>query len=613
MDGMRILRGCRRAALALVVVLARFAWGSTYSYDRIGHQSGARSYGAWTCQNPPSSYNPAASSLSGQDEAHENWMRDIELAREKGSVAEFAMHKIPAYRSKILTAMGNRDYARVEALDKEISDFVKKNREGLRPWANLQRSGPQGVALSERVRQILDGSYKDAWALASTSQSGQAQTLRQFLIEWSAEARASRLKSFARRHGLNMGLARAIADESDALHPLFANDKRIYDEIDTTPGIALADDERVRMASDWIRTKWTLAHDKEVISAFTGEDGKLDVRELTAFLSAWENNLPRTKNGGISIVKDAIASYKELKDSRSPMRPETFVQDFVRFQGGLARTVTTVNDKGIVTSQQPSPVSMAQAMGLANAALRVGLKLDLSPRQIFGNEDLARLLADQCAGVQRFRDFGFKIYSFDKTLDENMAETAFARIGVPGAVNKMSFYRDGMCALDRAVMSVHEYVLDPCSAEVVPRTRVAQNTRLASLEKRIRKALAAALLSQRRRGEAWQITVDRVMLNGDGRDVVKDTVRKSLAEVTYNETVKDAIVDAYLGNLEVRPDRGHLNALCVLRELARPEADDHAGRIQSDHIPESAAVRKEAARLLQIYGGKNVPVRQLRW
>lgn len=611
MDGMRILRGCRRAALALVVVLARFAWGSTYSYARIGHQSGARSYGARTYQIPPSSYNPAASSLSEQDEAHENWMRDIELAREKGSVAEFAMHKIPAYRSKILTAMGNGDYGRAQALDQEISDFVEKNREGLRPWANLQRSGPQGVALSERVRQILDGSYKDAWA--STSQGGQAQTLRQFLIEWSAEARTSRLKSFARRHGLNMGLARAIADESDALHPLFAKDKMVYDEIDTTPGIALADDERVRMASDWIRTKWSLAHDKEVVSAFTGEDGNLDVRELTTFLLEWENNLSRTKNGGVSIVKDAIASYKELKDSGSPMRPAAFVQDFVRFQGGLTRTMTTVNDKGVITSQQPSPVSMAQTMGLANAALRVGLKLGLSPRQILGNEDLARLLADQCTEVQRFRDFGFKIYSFDKTLDENMAETAFARIGVPGAVNKMSFYRDGMYALDRAVMSVHEYVLDPCSAEVVPRTRVVRNTRLDSLEKRIRTTLAAALLSQRRRGEAWQTTVDRVMLNGDGRDVVKDAVRKTLAEVTYNETVKEAIVDAYLGNLEVRPDRGHLNALCVLRELAHPEADGHAGHIQSDHIPESAAVRQEASRLLQIYGAKNVPVRQLRW
>lgn len=593
MDGMRILRGCRRAALALVVVLARFAWGSTYSYDRIGHRGEARSYGAWTYQNPPSSYNPAASSLSEQDEAHENWMKDIELAREKGSVAEFAMHKIPAYRSKILTAMGNGDYGRVQALDQEISDFVKKNREGLQPWANLQRSGPQGVALSERVRQILDGSYKDAWALASTSQGGQAQTLRQFLIEWSAEAQASRLKSFARRHGLNMGLARAIADEGDALHPLFANDKRIYVEIDTMPGIALADDERVRMASDWIRTKWSLAHDKEVVSAFTGEDGNLDVQELTAFLSAWENNLSRAKNGGISIIKDAIASYKELKDSGRPMRPATFVQDFVRFQGGLTRTMTTVNDKGVVTSQQPSPVSMEQAMGLVNAALRVGRKLGLSSRQILGNVNLLRLLADQNAATQNLRDFGFKIYSPSESPNENVVESVFAQLKVPGAKDWMTFYYDGMAALNKAIMTPPEVVVLATTLEGVPQLGQDRDMNLKPLELSIRKALANSILSQRQGNESWATTEHRIRSAEGGMALVKEAVRKAIPR-GVDPVIANAIVEAYVWDLFGRGSNAtRVNALDVLRKIACPTNEETA-----QHIPTERMKFRRAGRLL---------------
>lgn len=521
------------------------------------------------------SYNPASVSLTSPDEAHENWMRDIDLAEEDGSVAEFAMHKIPAYRSKILTAMGNRDYARVEALDKEISDFVEKNREGLQPWANLQRSGPQGAALSKQVNQILDGSYKDEWAMASQERGVQGQSMRMFLDDNSDEARDARARAFAQKRGMTTEVARAITDETNALHSLFAKDKNTFAEFDKTQGLNLADDDRVRMASDWTQTKWNLAHDKDVASAFTGDDGSLDVQELGAFLSAWENNLSRTKNGGVSIIKDAIASYKELKDSENPMRPETFVQDFARFQGGLTRTVTTVNDKGVVTSQQPSSVSMAQAIGIASKALSVGKKLGLSPNQILRNSDVQKLLADANDETQNFRDFGFDIYSSSDSPNDDIVETVFAKVGLPGAEDKMSFYYDGVKALNNAVMTKPDVgdALTPTS-DGAPQFTQDSTLSLVPLELPVRKALATSIASQRQGNESWKDAVARITSSENGMALVKDAVKKSLPNST-NPILLDALADAYIGNLVGRPDGARVSAVQVLRDFAFPNQDEN--------------------------------------
>lgn len=552
-----------------------------------------RTYGSGVFLNPPAvpayaeryaeqraaypsmpSYNPASVSLTSPDEAHENWMRDIDLAKEEGSVAEFAMHKIPAYRSKILTAMGNRDYTRVEALDKEISDFVEKNREGLQPWANLQRSGPQGAALSAQVNQILDGSYKDVWTMAPQGQGAQGQSMRAFLDDNSDEARDSRARTFAQKRGMATEVARAITDEMDALHSLFAKDKDTFAEFDKAQGLNLADDDRARMASDWVQTKWNLAHDKDAASAFAGEDGNLDVRELNAFLSTWENNLSRTKNGGISIIKDAIASYKELKDSENPVRPETFVQDFARFQGGLTRTVTTVNDKGIVTSQQPSPVSMAQAIGLASKALSVGKKLGLSPDRILRNSAVQKLLADANAETQSLRDFGFDIYSSSDFPNDDIVETVFAKVGLPGAEDKMSFYYDGVKALNNAVMTRPDIGSVPTtSADGTPQFTQDSSLSLAPLELPVRKALATSIASQRQGNESWKDAVARITSSENGMALVKDAVKKSLPNST-NPILLDALADAYIGNLVGRPGGSRVSAVQVLQDFAFPDQDE---------------------------------------
>lgn len=515
------------------------------------------------------SYDPAAGRLDPQDQAHENWMKDVDMADRGGNkVADFVINRLPDYRQRILSAMGNDDRDLVESIRGEMMGFVDKHRDELQPWANLRHSGEQARVLSGYVGSLLDGSYQDKWATGQTVNGrGEAvggTTMRAFMTDQSPEAIESRSKAYAAKRGFDLDLARTMTDPNAELHKVFASDKDTYEKFKASNG-DLADDDRMRMSTQWTRDKWDLVRRNR--DAFAGVD------DMTDFFRSWENNFSRTKNGGAALVENAIRAYEGQRRSANGVNANAFVENYANFVNGLVGTKTVTDSKGQTQHIEASSVDRMKAFGLANAALTVGRRLGIGANDVLSRSEMKDMLADQLREIKALGDNGFDIYSVSKSPNEDAAETVMARLGVPGATDRFKYYSDARRNLDSAVLSDNDVGLAsiPDTARGRDGKPVSvENAFLRPIEMPVRDALARSISGFREGDEGWGATVERVLGDGEKRKAVKADVLKSLSGIKAEPEVKDALAEAYIGNLTAEK---RVSATDVLRDLAGMTVD----------------------------------------
>ena len=479
------------------------------------------------------------------DPAAENRRRNLKKADDGDEEAAFAIYKIPEYRRLFESAIRRGDRQAAVAVQTEMMTFANDHRDGLRKWTGLRNNGDWGTSVSEGVESVLDESYLDKWGQQVAGPGGRTVIVRSvgsFLQDTSPEARESDAKMYASRNaGMDLKLARMLTDPDAAGHSVFAGDKALLDDFakngDRSPGASES-----RLAREWTKTKYDM---------FTkyAADGSWDETDAGAFFSSWENRFGFSKNGGRDVLDSALAEYRR----QSRMSATDFVNLYASRVEGLKEPPVNVtrraDDGSTRTYQVPQgPEESGKAMGIGNALLRKATEYGVGADVILRNGALWGSSADIRRELANYANtFGIKVYDTDAEINSHAAETAMYEAGIPGATDRLGFFRDAKASLESALVTTEKdrgviATVGPDGKPQVSEITVSPAF-TEPIEKPILKAAGRAMSSLRTGEQSWASLLADAASDPAKRDKVIGEMANAVL-VTANADVRNRIAEA---------------------------------------------------------------------
>ena len=479
------------------------------------------------------------------DPAAENRRRNLKKADDGDEEAAFAIYKIPEYRRLLESAVRRGDRQAAVAVQTEMMTFANDHRDGLRKWTGLRNNGDWGTSVSEGVESVLDESYLDKWGQQVAGPGGRTVIVRSvgsFLQDTSPEARESDAKMYASRNaGMDLKLARMLTDPDAAGHSIFAGDKALLDDFakngDRSPGASES-----RLAREWVKTKY------DMLTKYTA-DGSWDETDAGAFFSSWENRFGFSKNGGRDVLDSALAEYRR----QSRMSATDFVNLYASRVEGLKEPPVNVtrraDDGSTRTYQVPQgPEESGKAMGIGNALLRKATEYGVGADVILRNGALWGSSADIRRELANYANtFGIKVYDTDAEINSHAAETAMYEAGIPGATDRLGFFRDAKASLESALVTTEKdrgviATVGPDGKPQVSEITVSPAF-TEPIEKPILKAAGRAMSSLRRGEQSWASLLADVASDPVKKDMVLGEMANAVL-VTANAEVRNRIAEA---------------------------------------------------------------------
>lgn len=482
--------------------------------------------------------------VQAPDPASVNRMHNMRKADNGDEEAAFAIYEIPEYRRLFESAVRRGDRQAASSLQDKMMTFVNDHRDGLRKWTGLRNNGEWGKAVSDGVLSVLDESYLDKWGQQVADASGRAVGLRSvgaFLQDTSPEAREEDAKMYASRNGgMDLKLARMLTDPDAPGHSVFAGDKALLDDFavrgDRSPGASES-----RLAREWTKTKY------DMYSKYAG--GFRDEQDAGSFFSSWENRFGFAKNGGRDVLDSALAEYQ----SQSGMSAADFVNLYAMRVEALKEPPVNVSrkaeDGSTQTYQVPQgPEESGKAMGIGNALLRKASEYGVGADVILRNGSLwgsAAKIRKELAGYSDV--FGIKVYDTDAEINSHAAETAMYEAGIPGATDRLGFFRDAKASLESALISTEQDrgVVASVGPDGKPQVKeIAVPPAFTDpLERPLLKAVGRAMSGLRTGEQSWASLLSDVASDPSKRARVVGEMANSVL-VTSNAEVRNRLAEA---------------------------------------------------------------------
>lgn len=388
-----------------------------------------------------------------------NLRENYAYAMEQGSVAEFAMTRIPEYRMQAANAINSGFYDKAAEIKKTIGDFVSAHYADLSKWTNLRHNGEEGRKISEGVRSVLTGNYLTEWTGAKNLR-GEAMSLGAFLDQNSEENRQRTIKNQAAETQLPPDVVRAISDENDPDHVIYGRFKGILSRGQQPPqylagGREALPDNTLKNELNTVRQLvGTYGPDREGQPPRQGLRFA-DVDEMGAFLDT-VNSLHASDqvSPGKSFVMDLAGSWlanaPSQGDSASRLR---HMHDYVQRVSDISDVLAERLHEGLDGAKQSSKIESralrhqanALSIAFANRVAKAGYDIPLDGKE--ASDALAKATED----VAALKNYGIDL-ARDKGYADRVADIAIARLdGVPnkGLTDVATFTQTYVPLLDR--------------------------------------------------------------------------------------------------------------------------------------------------------------------
>ncbi len=388
-----------------------------------------------------------------------NLRENYAYAMEQGSVAEFAMTRIPEYRMQAANAINSGFYDKAAEIKKTIGDFVSAHYADLSKWTNLRHNGEEGRKISEGVRSVLTGNYLTEWTGAKNLR-GEAMSLGAFLDQNSEENRQRTIKNQAAETQLPLDVVRAISDENDPDHVIYGRFKGILSQGQRPPqslagGREALPDNTLKNELNTVRQLvGTYGPDREGQPPRQGLRFA-DVDEMGAFLDT-VNSLHASDqvSPGKSFVMDLAGSWlanaPSQGDSASRLR---HMHDYVQRVSDISDVLVERLHEGLDGAKQGSKIESralrhqanALSVAFANRVAKAGYDIPLDGKE--ASDALAKATED----VAALKNYGIDL-ARGKGYADRVADIAIARLdGVPnkGLTDVTTFTQTYVPLLDR--------------------------------------------------------------------------------------------------------------------------------------------------------------------